>query len=186
VLTHGVLNAQQPEMSGLVLSLIDENKQAIPGFVSLADIYRLRAPELVVLSACDTALGESLDGEGLVGVTRGFMYAGASGVVASLWKVDDDSTTELMKSFYANMLQQGMSPAAALRDAQNKIRSQPKWRSPYFWAGFVFQGNDDLNIRAVPRTSVRSYQIIMAGGPVFILLLVILFWAWRRRLRTRS
>ena len=184
VLTHGVLNAQQPEMSGLVLSLVDENKQSIPGFVSLADIYHLRAPELVVLSACDTALGESLDGEGLVGVTRGFMYAGASGVVASLWKVDDDSTTELMKYFYANMLQQGMSPAAALRNAQMKIRSQPKWRSPYYWAGFVFQGNDDLNIRVVP-TRAPSYRILIAGGPVFIIVLAVLYWAWLRR-RTRA
>jgi len=181
VLTHGVLNAQEPELSGLVLSLIDENKQPIPGFVSLPDIYRLHAPELVVLSACDTALGESLDGEGLIGVTRGFMYAGASGVVASLWEVDDDSTAELMKYFYANMLQQGMSPAAALRDAQNKIRSQAKWRSPYYWAGFTFQGNYDLNIRAVPATSVRSYQRLLAGGPVAILFLAVLYWLWRRR-----
>lgn len=184
VLTHGVLNAQQPEMSGLVLSLIDEHKQPIPGFVSLADIYHLRAPELVVLSACDTALGESLDGEGLVGVTRGFMYAGASGVVASLWKVDDDSTAELMKYFYANLLQKGMGPAAALRDAQIQIRSQPKWRSPYYWAGFVFQGNDDLNIRAVPSRGVRTYQILIAGGAIFIVLLAVLYWVrLRRRLR---
>ena len=181
VLTHGVLNAQQPEMSGLVLSLIDEHKQPIPGFVSLADIYRLRAPELVVLSACDTALGESLDGEGLVGVTRGFMYAGASGVVASLWKVDDDSTAELMKYFYANLLQKGMGPAAALREAQNKIRSQPKWRSPYYWAGFVFQGNDDLNIQAVPSKGVGRYHFLIAGGPIFILLLAVLYWVWWRR-----
>ena len=183
VLTHGVLNAKRPELSGLVLSLIDANNRQIAGFVSLADIYRLRAPELVVLSACDTALGDSQDGEGLIGVTRGFMYAGASGVVASLWEVDDDSTTELMRYFYANMLQAGMGPAAALRDAQNKIRSQPKWRSPYYWAGFTFQGNYDLRIQAARQSSVRTYQWLIAGGPVLILLLTIGYWYWRYRSR---
>ena len=186
VLTHGVLNAQRPELSGLVLSLIDANNQQIPGFVSLADIYRLHAPELVVLSACDTALGDNQSGEGLIGVTRGFMYAGASGVVASLWEVDDDSTTELMKYFYADMLQGGMGPAAALRDAQNKIRSQPKWRSPYYWAGFTFQGNYDLRIQAVRPSSVHTYRRLIAGGPVVILLLTIVYWYLRRRPRVKS
>jgi CHAT domain-containing protein len=183
--THGVLDAQRPELSGLVLSLVDANKQPITGFVSLADIYKLRAPELVVLSACYTALGQRQDGEGLVGVTRGFMYAGASGVVASLWQVDDSATAELMKHFYANMLQRGMGPAAALRDAQNKIRSQPQWSSPYYWAGFTFQGDYDLSIRAVPKTTIRTYQRLLAGGPLIILLLAGIYW-WYLRRRTRT
>ena len=185
VVTHGVLDAQRPELSGLVLSLIDANKQPISGFVSLADIYKLRAPELVVLSACYTALGQRQDGEGLVGVTRGFMYAGASGVVASLWQVDDSATAELMKHFYANILQRGMGPAAALRDAQNKIRSQPQWSSPYYWAGFTFQGDYDLNIRGVQKTSVRKYEILLAGGPLVILLLVAIYW-WHSRRRVQT
>lgn len=187
VVTHGVLDAQRPELSGLVLSLVDANKQPITGFVSLADIYKLRAPELVVLSACYTALGRRQDGEGLVGVTRGFMYAGASGVVASLWQVDDSATAELMKHFYANMLQHGMGPAAALRDAQNKIRSQPQWSSPYYWAGFTFQGDYDLNIHGVPKTTVRTYHRLLAGGPLIILLLAGVYWWYlRRRVRTTS
>jgi CHAT domain-containing protein len=103
VVTHGVLDDQQPELSGLVLSMVDGNARPINGFVSLADIYKLNAPvDLVVLSACHTALGQNLRGEGLIGLTRGFMYAGASGVVASLWKVDDRVTAELMKHFYTN------------------------------------------------------------------------------------
>jgi CHAT domain-containing protein len=185
VVTHGVLDAQRPELSGLVLSLIDRDRQPITGFVSLADIYKLHAPELVVLSACYTALGKKQDGEGLVGVTRGFMYAGASGVVASLWQVDDSATAELMKYFYANMLQQGMGPAAALRDAQNKIRSQPKWSSPYYWAGFTFQGDYNLNIHAVPKTTLSAYHRLLAGGPVLILLLAGIYW-WYLRRRTRT
>ena len=180
VVTHGVMDAQQPELSGLVLSLVDANRKPITGFVSLADIYKLHAPELVVLSACYTALGKKQDGEGLIGVTRGFMYAGASGVVASLWQVDDRATAELMRYFYENMLQRGLGPAAALRDAQNKIRAQAKWRSPYYWAGFTFQGDYDLSIRGVPRTDVRTYQRLLAGGPILILLLAVFYW-WRLR-----
>ena len=181
VVTHGVLDALKPERSGLVLSLIDENQKPIAGFVSLADIYRLRAPDLVVLSACSTALGQRQDGEGLIGVMRGFMYAGASGVVASLWRVDDHASAELMKHFYVNMLQRGMGPAAALRDAQNQIRSRPEWSSPYYWAGFTFQGNYDLQIKAVPPTRVGRYQMLIAGGPFILLLLAVGYWYLRRR-----
>jgi CHAT domain-containing protein len=184
VVTHGLMNAQHPELSGLVLSLVDANRKPIAGFVSLADIYKLRAPELVVLSACFTALGKNQDGEGLIGVTRGFMYAGASGVVASLWQVDDRATAELMKRFYAHMLQGGLGPAAALRAAQNEIRSQPQWSSPYYWAGFTFQGDYDLSIHSVPANALRPYQRLIAGGPVFFLLLALALVSWwylRRR-----
>jgi CHAT domain-containing protein len=181
VVTHGVLDAQRPELSGLVLSLVDAQKKPISGFVSVADIYKLHAPDLVVLSACYTALGQKQDGEGLSGVMRGFMYAGASGVVASLWQVDDRATAELMKHFYENMLQRGMGPAAALRDAQNKIRSQSKWSSPYYWAGFTFQGDYDLNIKASPAANIRGYERLLAGGPLIILLVAVAYWYLRRR-----
>jgi CHAT domain-containing protein len=186
VVTHGLMNAQHPELSGLVLSLVDANKKPIPGFVSLADIYKLRAPELVVLSACFTALGKKQDGEGLIGVTRGFMYAGASGVVASLWQVDDRATAELMKHFYANLLQRGLGPAAALRAAQNEIRSQPQWSSPYYWAGFTFQGDYDLSIHGVPPTNLHNYQRLIAGGPILILLLAVIYWWYLRRRAARA
>jgi CHAT domain-containing protein len=173
-------------LSGLVLSLVDADKKPISGFVSLADIYKLRAPELVVLSACVTALGKKQDGEGLIGVTRGFMYAGASGVVASLWQVDDRATAELMKHFYANMLQRGLGPAAALRAAQNEIRSQPQWSSPYYWAGFTFQGDYDLSIQGVPPSNLHNYQRLIAGGPILILLLVVGCWWYLRRHASRA
>ena len=181
VVTHGVLDDQQPELSGLVLSLVDGDARPIEGFVSLADIYRLHAPvELVVLSACHTALGQQLRGEGLIGLTRGFMYAGASGVVASLWNVDDRATSELMKHFYTNMLQHGMGPATALRAAQNEIRSQPKWSAPYYWAGFTFQGDYDLTIRSAPPTTHARYRLLLGIG-LALLLAGTAYWILRHR-----
>jgi CHAT domain-containing protein len=187
VVTHGVLDDQKPELSGLVLSQVDGSARSIDGFVSLADIYKLRAPlDLVVLSACHTALGQNLRGEGLIGLTRGFMYAGASGVVASLWQVDDRATAELMKYFYTNMLQRGMGPAAALRAAQNEIRSQPKWSSPYYWAGFTFQGDYDLEIRAERPAARFGYEWLIAGVGLALMLSAIGYWLLRcRRSRTR-
>jgi CHAT domain-containing protein len=139
--THGVLNDQHPGLSGVILSLLDEQGRPQDGFLRLHDIYNLNLPaDLVVLSACNTALGKDVRGEGLVGIVRGFMYAGASRVVASLWKVDDDATAELMKRFYRHMLQNDMPAAAALRAAQIEMSEQKQWRSPYYWAAFVLQG----------------------------------------------
>jgi len=139
--THGLLNSEHPELSGLVLSLVDENGKTRDGFLRLHEIYNLRLPaDLVVLSACQTALGKEIKGEGLVGLTRGFMYAGAQRVVASLWQVDDLATAELMKRFYSGMLKENLRPAAALREAQIEMSRNPRWSSPYYWAGFVIQG----------------------------------------------
>ena len=140
--THGILNEKRPEMSGLVLSLYDkQGRFHEDGFLTLSDIYGLRLPvELVVLSACRSGLGKEVRGEGLIGLTRGFMYAGATRVVASLWKVDDEATAELMKHFYLKMFREGMSPADALRAAQVSLSGQKRWGSPYYWAGFVLQG----------------------------------------------
>ena len=147
--THGILDPKRPENSGLFLSMVNRDGQAQNGFVGLQDIYGLRAPvDLVVLSACRTGLGKDVRGEGLIGLTRGFMYAGASSVVASLWKVDDEATAELMKRFYTNMLQGGMTPAAALRAAQNSIRQEPQWSAPYYWAAFTLQGDYHHVIKA--------------------------------------
>jgi CHAT domain-containing protein/tetratricopeptide (TPR) repeat protein len=140
--THGMLNNVHPELSGIVLSLVDEAGQQQDGFLRLQDIYNLKLPaELVVLSACQTGLGKEIKGEGLVGLTRGFMYAGATRVVASLWKVDDRATSELMKRFYQGMLgPEALSPAGALRQAQLSIWRERQWREPYYWAAFVLQG----------------------------------------------
>jgi len=107
----------------------------------MQEIYNLRLPaDVVVLSACQTGLGKEIKGEGLVGLTRGFMYAGAQRVVASLWQVDDLATANLMKRFYRGMLKDGLRPAAALRAAQVEMMNQKRWSSPYFWAAFVIQG----------------------------------------------
>jgi CHAT domain-containing protein/tetratricopeptide (TPR) repeat protein len=139
--THGLLNSEHPELSGLVFSLIDEQGRSQNGFLRLHEIYNLRLPaELVVLSACQSGLGKQIKGEGLVGLTRGFMYAGAPRVVASLWQVNDLATAELMKRFYRGMLKDGLRPAAALRAAQIEMFNQKQWSSPYFWAAFVIQG----------------------------------------------
>ena len=140
--THAVLNSEHPELSGIVLSLFDRGGRPQDGFVRLHDIYRLRLPaELVVLSACQTALGKEIKGEGLIGLTRGFMHAGAPRVVASLWKVDDRATAELMRRFYEGMLgPRRLRPAEALRAAQLEMSGSAMWRQPYFWAGFVLQG----------------------------------------------
>lgn len=139
--THGLLNSEHPELSGLVLSLVDEQGRPQAGFLRLHEIFNLRLPaELVVLSACQTGLGKEIKGEGLVGLTRGFMYAGAARVMASLWQVNDAATAELMKRFYRRMLQDGMRPAAALRTAQIEMWKRPYWRSPFYWGAFVLQG----------------------------------------------
>ncbi len=139
--THGVLDSRRPELSKLVLSLYDEEGKPEDGFLRLNDIYSLHLDaDLVVLSACQTALGKEIRGEGLVGLTRGFMDAGAARVLASLWSVEDRATADLMGSFYHAMLRQGLSPAAALRQAQIKMAASPGRRSPYFWAGFSLQG----------------------------------------------
>jgi CHAT domain-containing protein/Tfp pilus assembly protein PilF len=139
--THGLLNSQHPELSGIVLSLVDQQGQPQDGFVRLHEIYNLALnADLVVLSACQTALGKEIKGEGLIGLTRGFMYAGAPRVVASVWDVRDHTTAELMKRFYRGMLKEGLRPAAALRAAQISLWKEKRWEAPYYWAGFVLQG----------------------------------------------
>lgn len=139
--THGLLNNEHPELSGIVLSLIDREGRPQNGFWRLYDIYNMKlGADIVVLSACQTALGKLIKGEGLVGLTRGFMYAGAARVVASLWRVEDEATAELMKKFYEGMIRDGLRPGEALRSAQVWMEKQKRWRAPYYWAGFVLQG----------------------------------------------
>ncbi len=141
IATHGLLNSRNPELSGLVFSLVDRQGNPQNGFLEAQDIYNLKlGADLVVLSACQTALGKEIRGEGLVGLTRAFMYAGVPRVVASLWKVPDQATTELMQKFYRGILQQGLQPAAALRAAQFSMWKEPRRSAPYYWAGFTLQG----------------------------------------------
>jgi CHAT domain-containing protein len=139
--SHGLLNSRQPELSGIVLSLVDERGEPVQGFLHTRDVYGMDlAAELVVLSACQTALGKEVRGEGLVGLARGFMFAGTPKIVASLWKVPDTATAEFMARFYRGMLREGLAPAAALSAAQRSFRGDELWSAPYYWAAFTLQG----------------------------------------------
>ncbi|PWT88753.1 MAG: hypothetical protein C5B55_12595 [Blastocatellia bacterium] len=139
--THGLINSRHSDLSGIVLSLVDQQGKPQNGFLRLYDIYNMNlSAELVVLSACQTALGKDIKGEGLVGLTRAFMYAGASRVVASLWRTEDRATAVLMDRFYESMLTNGMSPAAALRKAQIGMWQDKRWKQPRYWAAFTLQG----------------------------------------------
>jgi CHAT domain-containing protein/tetratricopeptide (TPR) repeat protein len=145
--THGLLHASHPELSGLVLSLVDAAGRRRDGFLRAYEIAELDLPaELVVLSACRTALGQTpdtgppIDGEGLVGLPRSFLEAGAARVVTSLWDVSDPGTAELMGRFYRGMLHEGLRPAAALRQAQVSMQREERWQAPYYWAAFVLLG----------------------------------------------
>jgi CHAT domain-containing protein/tetratricopeptide (TPR) repeat protein len=140
--THAVADTENPELSGLVLSQVDAEGRPREGFLGLSDIYDLDLDaSLVVLSGCRTALGKEVRGEGLMGLTRGFEYAGVPRVVASLWPVEDRSTAELMKRFYQAMWRgdHPLAPAAALREAQRWLRR--RYQDPHSWAGFVLQGD---------------------------------------------
>ena len=138
--THGVLDTERPGLSSLVLSMVDAQGKPQDGFLRANEIYNLKLPaELVVLSASNWSSKE-IKGEGLVGLTQGFMYAGAARVVVSLWNVNDKATAELMTKFYEKMLKQGERPAAALRAAQVEMWKQKQWQSPYYWAAFTMQG----------------------------------------------
>jgi CHAT domain-containing protein len=139
--THGYLDTENPGSSAIVLSMVNEKGDPQPGLLTANEIYNLKLPaELVVLSACQTGLGKEFRGEGLVGLTRGFMYAGAARVVVSLWSVNDKATSELMQRFYRAILKDGQRPAAALRSAQIEMWKQSQFQAPYYWAAFVLQG----------------------------------------------
>jgi CHAT domain-containing protein/tetratricopeptide (TPR) repeat protein len=139
--THGYLDSARPDLSAIVLSLVDEQGNPQDGFLRSHDIFNLKLPaELVVLSACETGLGKDVKGEGLVGLTRGFMYAGARRVIVSLWNVNDKATASLMQRVYSGMLKGRKTPSASLRAAQIEMLRQKQWQSPYYWAGFVMQG----------------------------------------------
>jgi CHAT domain-containing protein len=139
--THGLLDSLHPELTAIVLSLVDESGNPQDGFLRAHEVYNLNLPaELVVLSGCQTGLGKEVKGEGLIGLTRGFMYAGAARVAVSLWSVDDEATAQLMVGFYRGMIKEGKRPAEALRAAQIEMLKSERWQAPYYWAAFVLQG----------------------------------------------
>jgi CHAT domain-containing protein len=131
--THATIDDAHPELSSIVLA---------GGDLEMTDIYNLRiGADLVVLSACDTAAGREVRGEGLISLVRGFMYAGAPRVVATLWRARDEAAAALMREFYRAMLIRHVAPVAALREAQLALRRGGRFSAPAFWAGFVVQGD---------------------------------------------
>lgn len=140
--THGYLDSEHPELSGLALASVDKDGHAVEGFLRLQDLYSLHLQsDLIVLSGCETGLGRDRRGEGLQSLTHGFFHAGASQVIASLWPVRDRAATELMLRLYQAMLRDGKRPSAALREAQLGMLGQRPWHDAYFWAAFVAQGD---------------------------------------------
>jgi CHAT domain-containing protein len=139
--THGVFDSGRPERSGVIFSSVNEKGEMQRSLLSTPDAFKLNlSSDLVVLSACTTALGKEIKGEGLIGITGGLMYAGSKSVVSSLWDVDDAGTAELMSKFYANMLKQKQPPSTALRNAQLYMWNSSEWQAPFYWAAFSIQG----------------------------------------------
>lgn len=160
--THAYSDEKQPELSSVVLTMMDRNGEKAEGLMPLHDIYSMDlAAELTVLSACETALGKDTKGEGLVGLTHAFISANSKTVIASLWKVDDRATAVLWGYFYEALLQQGMSPAAALRFAKLKMMRDKQWNAPYYWAGFVVQGEYENHIEVDHHSSLRFGLILL-------------------------
>lgn len=185
--THGMNNSKDPELSGIALSMFNKSGEPENGLLQLHDIYSLRlSADLVVLSSCDTALGKNFPGEGPLGLTQGFMASGAQSVLSTLWKVDDEATAEFMRYFYKGMMQEGLKPAAALRNAQFEMRQQPQWQAPFYWAGFILQGDWNQDVIG-ERQNATAYVPELPGlltlgvGGLFLLFNNTL----RRRIRAR-
>jgi CHAT domain-containing protein/lipopolysaccharide biosynthesis regulator YciM len=140
--THGFINNIRPELSGLALSMVNRKGEPSDGFLHASDVFRMKLPvEMVVLSGCRTGLGQVNANEGMIGMTRAFMYAGAARVMVSLWSVSDESTSVLMTEMYRGMLgKEKLRPSAALREAQLKMMKDKRWSAPFYWASFVIQG----------------------------------------------
>jgi CHAT domain-containing protein len=144
IATHGLLNAERPQFTGLVLSLVGNKSE--DGFLRTDEVFNLRlGSPLVILSACETGLGKEKRGEGVMGLTRAFMYAGAPTVGVSLWSVADRSTADLMTDFYRRLLVTGttspVAPSAAMREAQLAMIAGKKYSAPFYWAPFVLVGD---------------------------------------------
>jgi CHAT domain-containing protein/tetratricopeptide (TPR) repeat protein len=142
--THAYVDDLFPGLSWLALSQVDRQGREQPGYLRLNDVYRLRLnADLVVLGACRTGLGKQLRGEGMIGLTRGFIYAGVPRVMVSLWDVPDRETAQLMQSFYRNLLKQKLPVGEALRRAQVEMWERAESNAPFFWAAFSLQGDPE-------------------------------------------
>jgi len=175
--THGVTDPVEPGLSGIILSLVDRHGNTQDGFLRLHEIYGLRlAADLVVLSACQTGLGKNVKGEGLVGLTRGFIYAGSKSVIATLWKVDDEATTELMTHFYQALLNEHLPPGTALQNAKIALWKQKRWQSPYFWAAFQLHGE---HTKPINSGTGRQSKIYLMGLALMAICLAAGYYVYR-------
>jgi len=140
--THALIDLRNPELSGIVLSLYDAQGRPDDGFVRIGDLYHLNMPvDLVVLSMCDSAGGDSPGSEGVFSLARAFFHAGARRVVATLWPVDDRASAAFMQAFYTALLRDRLAPEQALLVAQATLRDSERWHAPAYWAAFVLQGD---------------------------------------------
>ena len=170
--THGIVNEDEPDLSGIVVSRFDKAGNKRNGLIRLQDIYGLRlSADLVVLSACDSALGEEVRGEGLISLSNGFLQAGAKSVVSSLWKVDDNATSILMKNFYELLSTEGITPAEALRKAQIRMLKDSNFRSPMYWASFSINGDFRHKLKVSKSFDYSNYGVgILLGIAVWLVL----------------
>lgn len=186
--THGTVDVENPEMSGIFLSLVNQDGKSKVGIVQLHDIYNmnLTKTQLVVLSACETALGKEVRGEGLVGLSRGFIYAGASSVVATLWKVDDQATNQLVTQFYKGLFEEGLTTSAALRKAKLCMWQQSRYRAPFFWAAFELQGEYRDKIAIPQRTDSVTRKMLLTGLVSIAVVSLIIIMLKRRARQTHA
>ncbi|MGI8782340.1 MAG: CHAT domain-containing protein [Acidobacteriota bacterium] len=175
--THGLLDERRPERSGLVLAARPPHDD---GILQMREVYELplRA-RLVTLSACRTALGKAFNGEGIVGLSRAFFYAGANSVMASLWSVNDASTAKWMATFYGQ-LRDGHNIDEAARAAKLSFMADSRLRHPYYWAPFIVTGNAGVAVH-VP----RSNRLPAAVPWVLATLLLPAAYIALRRIRNR-
>jgi CHAT domain-containing protein len=177
--THALISQRKPERSALILALPGGDGE--DGFLQAREIYRLKlASDLLVLSACETARGRILAGEGTQGLAHAFFYAGAQSVVASLWKVNDEETATFMGAFYQHLAQR-KSKAEALRAAKlDMIRS--KSASPRHWASFILIGEAVSSVPIIDRTwRLRYDRLLLLGSAFAALIALTAFVAFRRR-----
>jgi CHAT domain-containing protein len=179
--THGLINETRPELSGIIFSRFNENREKLDEVVRLQDIYGLNLhADLVVLSACETGIGKEEKGEGLLSLNNGFLQVGAKTVLSSLWKVEDSATVELMKNFYEILANENTTSAKALQKAQIKMWESGRYKSPFYWAAFTVQGDftrkPDISKRFPDSLliAVLSAFFLISGFSVY-------YFVWRRR-----
>ncbi len=180
--THGLINEDRPELSGIVLSRFDEKGQKLNEFVRLQDIYGMNlSADLVVLSACETGIGKEVRGAGLMSLNNAFLQVGAKSVMSSLWRVEDNATLELMKNFYSSLADEKITPSKALQKAQIKMWQSGQYKSPFYWAAFTLQGD----YKRVPNlTKDFNYSVIFSAAAAFLFLLAVV-WFFKRRIKSR-